>query len=746
MECRGRANIRPAGALPRFQDPADLTSTAASRWLRLPRDAVRRLPAPLLNGASVALGVALIQAGFGLAFGAAAASVAASGAVCSSLPDVPNPPHRTLRRVLPAAWVVSGVTLAVGFCRPYPVAMGLLITAIAFLTLLAMAWGPRAGALSFSGTLAMVFAMAWPAAGSTTAVLAHAGWVLAGALAYVGWAGWTSWKLQGQYRRLALAAALEATVQRLQSRAAMMTRAAPVPEDTVRASIRDDATLAELLQAARDQLFAAPPTPAARRRNAQLLRLVELRDLLLASRLDMGLLGHDAAGQAWCQAVAYMLQRMADTLAAVAQAVRQGHEVPRWVEAPTTAELQARLDAITVAADDPRRHLATLLQARLGHMLDDVQAVLALTTTADVQEGLSHEDLQLFVSPEGWPLAALKPHLRLDSPVLRHAIRGGLALGSAYALAHALPWAAHPHWLVLSVAVVLRGNLEQTLARRNDRLLGTVVGCLIVVGLARVDHLGLLSTVFLVAIGVAHAYVNQRYLVAATAATVMALLQPHLAVPGSGFAIGERLADTALGALLAWAFCFVLPSWERRHWAVLSRRLIEALARHAEQVLQVTPAQRGVPLRLSRQQVYQALTALAAAAQRSSAEPRRVRLPEREVDALLTHSYRLMAQLSAVQQALGRRRGQLDPAATQATLAQARQAFQQGLLDAAAPAAGPAEPLAPLEDGAAGWPAAAEAQAPLWWLERRLRLAVAEAHRLAHAAGALRAATSPAAS
>ena len=69
------------------------------------------------------------------------------------------------------------------------------------------------------------------------------------------------------------------------------------------------------------------------------------------------------------------------------------------------------------------------------------------------------------------------------SPVLRHALRAALALGSAYFIALALPWASHPHWLVLGVAVVLRGSLDQTLARRNARVLGTLFGCVLVVAL-----------------------------------------------------------------------------------------------------------------------------------------------------------------------------------------------------------------------------------------------------------------------
>ncbi|WP_163554929.1 FUSC family protein, partial [Klebsiella pneumoniae] len=95
-----------------------------------------------------------------------------------------------------------------------------------------------------------------------------------------------------------------------------------------------------------------------------------------------------------------------------------------------------------------------------------------------------------------WPLAALKAHLTLQSSVMRHALRSALALTLAYALGAALPWAAHPFWLMLSVAVVLRGNLEQTLSRRNERIVGTMQGCLLVLLLAQVNSVPLLSLCF----------------------------------------------------------------------------------------------------------------------------------------------------------------------------------------------------------------------------------------------------------
>jgi uncharacterized membrane protein YccC len=389
------------------------------------------------------------------------------------------------------------------------------------------------------------------------------------------------------------------------------------------------------------------------------------------------------------------------------------------------------------AADDPRRALVEAMQGRLGHVLDDVVAMTRRLQAPDQPSTWTREQLQFFVSPEGWPWAALKPHLGLQSAVLRHALRGSLAMSTAWLLGLALPWASHPHWLVLSVAVVLRGNLEQTLSRRNERVIGTVMGCLLVLVLAHQPWHGLLPLVFIAAVGTAHAYVNVRYRVAATAATLMALLQPLLLMPGTGPAVGERLADTVLGALLAWAFCFVLPSWERRSLARLSPQLASVLARHAGNVLCWAPSpERLLAQRLSRQQAYQVLGALAAAAQRNAVEPLQVRVPEAQLEALLSRGYRWMALLGALQQTLARRAAELDAeqcrpallaAAKACTLAAAR-----ALREHTAP-----RPSGPPAAATVDWPEQGAEVALTPWLLRRLRLCQDEAEQLADAVLAL---------
>ena len=689
----------------------------------------KHLEAAHLNGLSVALGVTATHLAVGAAFGETAGLAAVGGAVCASLPDVPNPPQRVLARVLPAAGAAAVVTLLVGLADGSLALTVALVALVTFLSLMTLAWGPRAGPLSFSPVLAMVFAMAWDRTAGATSPWAHALWVGLGGCVYAAWARGSAVVLRHRLRELALAHALRATVQRLRSRAARIALAVSPDEARIRASIADDVLLADALQAARDQVFAARRSPRSRRQTDLVLGLIELRDLLLASRLDTELLGQDFPGRQWRAALADTLRHLADVLAALADTVASGAPLPEVSAAAWQAQLAARLAEVQAPPGDTRVHLVSALQSRLGHMLSDVSAMVARQAAADDPNSpWTPERLAPFVSPEGWPLAALKPHLNLQSGVMRHALRSALALSLAYALGAFLPWAAHPFWLMLSVAVVLRGNLEQTLSRRNERIIGTVQGCLLVLVLAHVEWVPLLSLCFVAAVGTAHAYVNRRYRVAATAATLMALLQPLMLAPGSDPAIAERLADTLIGAGLAWLFSFVLPSWERAAVPRLGSQLRGALARHAANMLRWQPdADQQLAQRLSRQQAYAALAALAATAQRTRVEPASVRLPEAEIESALSHGYRLMALLGAVQHQVQRRTERLNEAQAAPALAQARKACVAALRGE------PVEDAAPGEahDAHAGaWPEHLGQHDVTPWLLRRLRLCQTEAREL----------------
>jgi uncharacterized membrane protein YccC len=728
-----------------------------------------RLPIHVVNGAAVALGIALIQIVLTAVAGPLAALAAATGAICSSLADLPLAPARTWRRVGMAVLLAWASGFAVGALRESGFTMGLTTMALAFCAAMLLSWGLRAAPLAFIPVLALVFTLAAPPPRDLHALLLHSAWVAVGGALYFGWAVMSSRLMQPRYRTLALAAALEALAALLRSRAAVISvsadAATPAAAPPLQDWIRSQVVLDERLQAARDLLF-----PAAGRADmgpaiALLLQAVEMRDTLMAGELDVELLGHDAPSLELRRRLRVHATRVADAVDLMGRALRDhGMAVPDAATAPIDAldvdagdhrrapDAAAEARAPLFPPGDPRHVLAVALRSRAEQRAEVLARMQAALRGESTPLPLDSRELQFFISPEGWPLAALRAQLGPDSPIFRHAVRLSLALGTAYFIGLALPWASHPHWLVLSVAVVMRGNLEQTLSRRNDRVIGTMIGCLIVLVLGDFAAPWVANVVFLLAVGISHSFATARYIVTCASASVMALMQAHLAQPEAGFGVFERIGDTVLGALLAWGFSYLWPWWERRGVARLNARVLKSLHTLATEVLRLPePGERDLKLRLARREVYEAVGAIAATAQRTGAEPERVQVPMYALAEMLTRCHVLLAQLAAVRLLLARRLHDLDPAQAKAALEaacvelartleapKAESAAEAGSMPPPAPRAGSAAAVPSEDVDHIAVPAALPDSAIFPWLQRRLHLAMRAAKRVRLAADALR--------
>ena len=234
-----------------------------------------------------------------------------------------------------------------------------------------------------------------------------------------------------------------------------------------------------------------------------------------------------------------------------------------------------------------------------------------------------------------------------------------LAMGCGYLLSNVLPYAAHSQWILLTLAVIMRPNFSLTKQRRTDRVVGNAVGCALTACLLHFSPgPGCCSRASFVSLAVAHTFAPIKYRYTAAAACVMALLQLHLLNPEDHFAIGERLIDTAVGALLAYVFSFVLPHWERRDLPKLAASLLEAAVQYASATLAV-PAQ-DLDYRLARKRVTDAIGLLSIAFGRMLEEPKSRHFIKAELSAFITANYLLAAHLAAVKVMLQRRTKDID--------------------------------------------------------------------------------------
>ncbi|MDR3368283.1 FUSC family membrane protein [Rhodoferax sp.] len=627
------------------------------------------------NGLAAALGLLLISGSVHLLFGSFAAAAASVGVLVCIPPDQPAPKRGKFWQLLPALLIGLPLFLAVQVLHADPIWLGLLLVPASFLAFLAGAWGKRGLPIAISAMFAMIFSMAIPTHSSIATTLSSGLYFTVGGVAYLIWATLANAALNRRYRVQMLADTLLALVQLMRTQARQFTSATGAQSGgeapLIGALLRQQATLADQLQTARNILLESPRTLRRQQLASMLMLVLEIRDHLLVCELDLDTLKAHAGHAPTLGTLSDVLKTLADGIEGLADALLRGRQPPPFISQRarlTDLRWVSDTTAPSNGVEPPPGILARGLASRIGHLNDEACKMIALARgelAPDV--GLVRTTWALFVSPTAWswqPVAAL---WSWQAPSMRHAIRAALAIGTAYALALALPWGTHDYWILLTIVVVLRGSLAQTLERRNSRVIGTLIGCLLA-GLLLYIHISplVLLVVVTLAQAFAHAFAVRRYLVTAVAATVMGLLQVHMLNAGTSasFDVLERIADTLMGVSIAWAFSYVLPSWERHQIAALVTRTLAAQARHAQVALDLwqlnaVDNEPELQWRLARREAYDSLSALVQATQRSLSEPRAVRPPLEPLGKMLAYSYQLLGQLTSVKTMLLRRRGRL---------------------------------------------------------------------------------------
>jgi len=695
----------------------------------------------VLNGLAGALGLLLVSMALHLWLGPLAGSAASVGVIVATPPDNVAPQRGKFWQMLPAPLLSMPLFFAVLWLDGSPWALGLLLVPATFLVFLGMAWGKRAAPIAIALMLAMVFAMAVPlhkGGDALASALSATLYFGLGALLYLPYSVLMNRLLNARYRVQMLADALLSlgALLRLQARQFTSSMPGSAPALLTDQLLRRHAALADQLQAARDIVLEAPDTPRRQRLAGMLVQILEMRDHLLACELDLDSL-HAQPGQATALADQQaVLQTLASEVDRLADTLLQGRRPAPW------AGVRPQIDAMAMSIPQGAEAgftpslLARGLTRRIGHINDEVLRLIALARgEAEPDLAVVRANWQMFVSPTTWSWRPFVSLWRWQAPPLRHALRASAAIAVGFVVAQLLPWGGHAYWVLLTIIVVLRGSLAQTLERRNSRVAGTLLGCVLTLGLlsAHLPPLALIAWLTL-AQGVAHAFALRRYMVTAIATTTLGLLQAHMlsSIDSTSFALFERIADTLIGTGIAWAFAYVLPTWERAQLPALVARTLTAQARHAQVALglgQLQAVDNAPELvwRLARREAYDSLSALVQATQRSLVEPRAVRPPLESLEHLQACSYQLLAQLTAIKTLLLLRRNILQPQQVQTPLLQAAERIESLLLKAAPTCA--IAPHVKASPGPEPLPSFFENDLTPWLL-RRLRLATELAAQL----------------
>jgi uncharacterized membrane protein YccC len=249
--------------------------------------------------------------------------------------------------------------------------------------------------------------------------------------------------------------------------------------------------------------------------------------------------------------------------------------------------------------------------------------------------------------------------MRWSSPILRYALRVTLAMSCGYCVDLVLPYASHGYWILLTIAVIMRSSFSLTRQRHWDRVIGNLIGCLLAAFLLwATTHPALLLVAMFAAVCIAHAYATINYRYTAVASCVMGLLAVRFLDPTAQFLVFERLLDTTVGGIIAYAFSFVLPSWEFTSMPRLVGDVLGAARNYAAASLQ--PGAESTGYRLARKQLMDAIAAFVSASGRMLTEPAARHRAVTHINDFITASYLMAAQLASVHILLQHRAAELE--------------------------------------------------------------------------------------
>ncbi len=639
----------------------------------------------ILNGFAVAVGVFAVALAVGWFAGFEEGMAAALGALCVSIGDTPSP-FAAKVRILPLAWVCSLVaSTATALAIGHPLLEGMVIVTVGLGAGLLLAWGRWAIPLGVLVMLAMVFTLGAPPADLVGRLHYEVLFALGGAI-YIPIGLALTALLDASGRRLTLAEVLREFAAYLR-RVAGFYRENPDQTALYLEVLEQQAAFADHLQAARALIAGAGDRPSALRLTAGLVVVLEAFDGVVAAHADQAPLRLTTAKNSRLAAsVAELLMQLAAELESLALDLTLGRKKLCFPDHQATLDLFAK--EIAQIAADPAADLqllraARLSRARFSWVISHLARLPEVLTRRDkARQALAGVDLRKFVPPMRVSLDALGREIRWSSPIFRHAVRLGLALGCGYLLILFVPGLRHGNWILLTTAVIMRASYSVTRQRRNDRLLGSILGCGIAGVLLWTGSPYLLYAVQLAAIGVAHAYVRVDYRLTSTAATVMALLALHLIDPVYSAPVLARLVDTLIGVGIAFLFNLILPQWERHGAPAIASSFVANLALYADRALRFEVPEQDY--RLARKNLIEAMAALSESATRMRGEPTKARALWADYGKLIASAYTTAAQIVTVRLLIRSRRDELNAPACEKLLDETRRAVLAEL-DLAAP-------------------------------------------------------------
>lgn len=249
------------------------------------------------------------------------------------------------------------------------------------------------------------------------------------------------------------------------------------------------------------------------------------------------------------------------------------------------------------------------------------------------EEPIDKSVSKLFIVSQDYDPAILVRNFSFRSNIFKHSLRLAVTLMIGYIVGSFFD-SQTPYWILLTIIVIMRPGYGLTKTRSKDRIIGTLIGALLALGLVfLVRDPYAYATLGVVSLIIAFSMVQRNYKASATFVTLSVVFIYAITRPDILNVIQYRIGDTVIGAALSYmAMRWLWPAWG---FLEISRNIETSVCANKNFLGQIAHyyQQKGqVPItyKVSRKEAFLETSNLSSAFQRMAQEPKskQINLPE----------------------------------------------------------------------------------------------------------------------
>lgn len=255
--------------------------------------------------------------------------------------------------------------------------------------------------------------------------------------------------------------------------------------------------------------------------------------------------------------------------------------------------------------------------------LTDIERILNNYSKNDKIRAI--KDAEQFITPQDYDLKKLKENLSLKSPIFRHSLRLTLTMLIGFIVGYAIEM-QQSYWILLTIVVIMRPSYSLTKQRSKHRVVGTLIGAAVGVGIVFLTQnpviYGVIAALSLI---IGFSLVKLNYRNGAAFITLYVIFMYALIHPDILSVIKFRVFDTLIGAALAYAGNYLFwPAWESKNIKEFFINSIESAFVFLKQIdmLYHEKGEVSTEYSLARKEAFLQVGSLNAAYQRLAQEPK----------------------------------------------------------------------------------------------------------------------------